>query len=246
MASRIMPNQRLPKQRERVFEKVRDAVLADIRSGTLSPGDRLPSERELSSKYAVSRSAVREGLRALETSGVLRFSKGTTGGAFVREKSADGIARSLNDMIVLGRMPLADLMVVRRSLLLLAIDLVVERGTEEDFAALDANIEEMAAAIAIGDPLVTIEPIMRFNRLLGKSSHNPVLELVIDTVSAIMVDILHKLSLPTAIDMVSPRRAVVTHLRARNAEAAKEAMVGHLSATTRYVLESAELAGPEI
>lgn len=235
---------RPPLQKERVFEKVRDAVLADIKSGDLAPGDRLPSERELSAKYSASRSAVREGLRALETSGVLRFAKGTLGGAFVRERSADGIARSLHDMIILGRMPLADIMVVRRSLLLLAIDLVVERATEEDFARLDANIEEMAAAISTGDPLVTIEPIMRFNRLLGKSSHNPVLELVIDTVSAIMAEVLTKLGLPTVIDLVSPRRTIVTHLRRRDAEAAKDALANHLQVTTHYVLEKAELEGP--
>jgi GntR family transcriptional repressor for pyruvate dehydrogenase complex len=233
-------------QKERVFEKVRDAVLADIKLGELAPGDRLPSERELSNKYSVSRSAVREGLRALETSGVLRFTKGTSGGAFVRERSADGIARSLHDMIILGRMPLADIMVVRRSVLMLAIDLVVERGTEEDFAMLDANIEEMAAAIATGDHLATIEPVMRFNRLLGKTSHNPVLELVIDTVSAIMAEVLNKLGLPTVIDLVSPRREIVAHLRKRDADAAKQALANHLYVTTLYVLEKTDLDGPAI
>lgn len=231
---------------ERVFEKVRDAVLTDIKSGELSPGDRLPSERDLSQKYAVSRSAVREGLRVLETSGVLRFAKGTSGGAFVRERSADGIARSLHDMIILGRMPLADLMVVRRSLLLLAIDLAVERADDDDFARLDANIGEMVAALATGDPIATVEPIMRFNRLLGKSSHNPILELVIDTVTAVMAEVLNKLSLPTAIDMVSPRRAIIEKLRSRDAEGAKEALIDHLFAITRYVLENADLDGQVI
>ncbi len=231
---------------ERVFEKVRDAVLTDIKSGELSPGDRLPSERDLSQKYAVSRSAVREGLRVLETSGVLRFAKGTSGGAFVRERSADGIARSLHDMIILGRMPLADLMVVRRSLLLLAIDLAVERADDDDFARLDANIGEMVAALATGDPIATVEPIMRFNRLLGKSSHNPILELVIDTVTAVMAEVLNKLSLPTAVDMVSPRRAISEKLRSRDAEGAKEALIDHLFAITRYVLENADLDGQVI
>jgi DNA-binding FadR family transcriptional regulator len=230
-----------PNQKERVFEKVRDAVLADIQAGELVPGDRLPSERDLSSKYAVSRSAVREGLRALETSGVLRFAKGTSGGAFVRERSADGIARSLHDMIILGRMSLADIMVVRRSILLLAIDLAMERATEEDFACLEKNIDEMAAIISTGDPIASIEPIMRFNRLLGKSSHNPVLELVIDTVSAIMSEVLHKLGLPTMMDLVSPRRKIVGYMRAGDIEAAKQALTDHLAATTAYVLERADL-----
>src|SRR5690606_5602079 len=109
-----------------------------------------------------------------------------------------------------------------------------------------ANIEEMAAAIATGDPSVTTEPVMRFNRLLGKSSHNPVLELVIDTVSAIMAEVLNRLGLPTVIDLVSPRRVIVAHLRNRDADSAMGALARHLSVTTRYVLERADLEGPAI
>lgn len=232
-----------PAAKVRVFERVRDAVLDDIRAGELSSGDRLPSERELSQKYSVSRSAVREGLRALETSGVLRFAKGTKGGAFVREKSVDGIARSLRDMITLGQMPLSDIMVVRRNLLLLALDLAVDRGTEADFSGLEDNVERLKAAIETGDPLATVEPVMEFNCLLGSASHNPVLELVVDTVSAIMADLLQELKLPTHIDLISPRRAIIGHLRSRNAEAAKELLARHLSDTTKYVLESAVLIG---
>jgi DNA-binding FadR family transcriptional regulator len=225
--------------RVRVFEQVRDAVLADIRSGELCPGDKLPSERDLSQKYGVSRSAVREGLRVLEASGVLRFAKGTTGGAFVRQTSSDGIARSLRDMIALGNIPFSDVVAVRISLLQLAIDLAVTRASADDFAALDRNIDDLSATAELGDPIATIGPVMDFNRLLGKASHNPVLELVIDTVASLMEDVLERLKLPTKIDLVAPRRKIVAKLRARDAEAAKHELSRHLEQTTSYVLEHA-------
>jgi DNA-binding FadR family transcriptional regulator len=225
--------------RVRVFEHVRDAVLADIRTGALSPGDKLPSERDLSQKYGVSRSAVREGLRALETSGVLRFAKGTTGGAFIRQTSSDGIVRSLRDMIVLGGIPFRDVVAVRISLLQLAIDLAVTRASADDFVALDRNIDDLSATLELGDPIATIGPVTDFNRLLGKASHNPVLELVIDTVASLMEDVLQRLALPTKIDLVAPRREIVAKLRARDAEAAKHELSRHLEQTTSYVLEYA-------
>ena len=220
--------------RVRVFEQ--DAVLADIRSGELCPGDKLPSERDLSQKYGVSRSAVREGLRALETSGVLRFAKGTTGGAFVRQTSSDGIARSLRDMIALGNIPFSDVVAVRVSLMQLAIDLARERASEDDFARLDRNLDDLAATLELGDPRATIGPMMDFNRLIGRRAHNPVLELVVDTVVSLIEDVLEKLLVPAGVDLVGPRRQIVALMRARDADAAKAELVRHYGETTRFVL----------
>jgi len=81
--------------------------------------------------------------------------------------------------------------------------------------------------------------VMDCKRLLGKASHNPVLELVIDTVASLMEDVLERLKLPTKIDLVAPRRKIVAKLRARDAEAAKHELSRHLEQTTSYVLEQA-------
>ena len=78
-------NQVISKVRQ--FERLRDTILDDIRSGKLNPGDKLPAERTLSDLYGISRHAVREALRTLEMSGVLRFTKGASGGAFIREST---------------------------------------------------------------------------------------------------------------------------------------------------------------
>lgn len=225
----------------RVFEKVRSSVLEAIRNGTLKPGDKLPSERALAERHLVSRSAVREALRTLESSGVLRFEKGQSGGAFVREHSADGITQSFRDMILLGKMPFGEVMIVRMSLLRLAVELAAQRGKPEDFDLLDANIEETERAVVAGEPLATIGPIMDFNILLGRASHNPVLMLTIDMLVQIMVELLRSLQLPTVIDLVTPRRRIVALLRQGRGEEARDALIAHLSETTEYVLSKAHL-----
>lgn len=228
--------------RHRVFERVRDAILDEIRAERLGPGDRLPSERALAEAFHVGRHAVREALRTLEMSGVLRFAKGASGGAFVREKSGTGVGQSIRDMIVLGRMPLEDLMAVRVNLLVQAVELAAQRAGPDDFAALDANITETARALDLGDPSATIAPLVDFNRVLGRASHNLVLSMLIDSVADIVSDILRVYLLDSDIELVAPRIAIAAALRAQDADGAARILKAHYDETTRYVLARVETA----
>lgn len=231
------------KPKTRVFEAVRDAILDDIRSGQMSPGDKLPSERDLALKMKVGRPAVREALRTLEMSGVLRFQKGVSGGAFIRAQSSDGLAQSIRDMIIVGRMPLRDVMVVRVHLLAQAVELACAAATDEDLKAIEHNIDLTEQAVATGDPSATIEPILDFNRLIGAASHNLVCAMLLNSIVAIMSDLLQALQLPTEIDVIQPRRKFLAALRRRNASEAIRLIRAHYDETTAYVLSKASLAG---
>lgn len=225
-----------PARGKRVFERVRDAILDDIRAQRLQPGDRSPSERALADSFQVGRHAVREALRTLEMSGVLRFSNGASGGAFVREKSGEGVGQSIRDMIVLGRMPLEDLMAVRVNLLVQAAQLAADRAEPDDFAALDANVAETRRCLALDDPALTIAPLVDFNRVLGRASHNLVLSMLIDSVADIVTDFLKVYTLRSEIELIAPRVAIVAALRSRDAEAVARMLRVHYEQTTRYVL----------
>lgn len=63
-------------QTSRVFEEVTAQIRQMIVDGQLRPGHKLPAERELAARLGVSRSSVREALRALEIAGLVRLSKG--------------------------------------------------------------------------------------------------------------------------------------------------------------------------
>ena len=65
-----------------------------IRQGQLRPGDRLPSERDLSEQLHVSRASLREALRALEIAGIVTSRQG--GGTRIREVFDDGILSPLS------------------------------------------------------------------------------------------------------------------------------------------------------
>ena len=69
-----------PVNQRRAFEEILDQFEQAIVVGTLSPGDRLPSERDLATQFAVSRTSVREALRVLEALGIVSVKSGAENG----------------------------------------------------------------------------------------------------------------------------------------------------------------------
>ncbi|MFW2830329.1 FadR/GntR family transcriptional regulator [Sphingomonas sp. ID0503] len=220
----------------RLFEQVRDSILLQIKEGTLVSGSRLPSERALAEQFKVGRHAVREALRTLEMSGVLRFAKGTSGGAFVREKSSSGVSTSIRDMILLGRMPISDLTVVRINLLTQAVELAITHADAADYTLLLENIRKTEREVATGDPMATIGPVLEFNRILGRASGNPVLAMLIDSVADIMQEVLEAAPLPTEIDLIQPRLEILDAIKAGDTARAVHAVKRHYEEVTGYVL----------
>lgn len=68
---------------ERIYKTLMDSILEALKNGTLNPGDRLPPERKWAEEMKVSRSAVREAVRALEMIGLVSCRQG--GGTFINE-----------------------------------------------------------------------------------------------------------------------------------------------------------------
>ena len=80
---RTIPAVDVPSTRDRVVDHVRRL----IESGGLTPGDRLPGERDLAQELGVSRPSVRSGLEALESMGVVVSRRGA--GTFIAEGPPD-------------------------------------------------------------------------------------------------------------------------------------------------------------
>lgn len=77
------------------YQQVADQLLELILSGTLSSGDRLPSEAKLSGIFGVSRSTVREALRVLASRDLIHTMRGTTGGTFVARVKFEQVSEYL-------------------------------------------------------------------------------------------------------------------------------------------------------
>ena len=68
-----------PIQSERLYERIVDQIESRIVAGDLKVGDQLPAERELAEQFTVSRTAVREAIKALREKGLveIRLGRGT-------------------------------------------------------------------------------------------------------------------------------------------------------------------------
>lgn len=76
----------------KAYEQVADQLRELIVSGSLAPGERLPVESALARDFGVSRATIREALRVLAAQGLVRTSKGATGGSFVTLPTVDHIS----------------------------------------------------------------------------------------------------------------------------------------------------------
>ncbi len=225
----------LSKPKPRIFEQVCDRIRAELAAGTIKPGDRLPAERDLAQQLGVSRSAVREALRSLEMSGILSLEKGASGGAYVREASADGLARSLHDLLFLSNVPLEQLTEVRSALLSLATRKACARATLSDLVDLETNIADTLSAWERGKINEAIIHIGAFYELLGKAAHNEVLVVMIASLTATVRALLEQTQLVLMPEFVAARRGIVQSIREADPDGAEQKLRRHLAALERYV-----------
>jgi GntR family transcriptional repressor for pyruvate dehydrogenase complex len=95
----------------RIYEDIVRQVKALIADGRLTSGDRLPPERELAERFRVSRTSVREALRALQSRGLIEIRAGE--GAFVQDVSVEALIEPLALVILPHREAVGELFEAR-------------------------------------------------------------------------------------------------------------------------------------
>ena len=221
----------------RIFEVIYDQIRGDLASGKLKSGDKLPAERELAEELGFSRSAVREALRALEASGIVYLQKGVNGGAFIHTGQTETVSRSITDIMVLGNIPLRQVMEVRTLLLGRAVQIACERGRTDDFDAIETNIHSTLSTD--DDPATRFNHIREFYSLLGRASGNRVLELLIDATTSISLDFAKKYKIEWTPELIPLQQNVLGRLRARDAEGAIRAIGENIAFLHGFVIARA-------
>jgi GntR family transcriptional repressor for pyruvate dehydrogenase complex len=228
---------------KRVFEEICDQVRQELAAGTLGPGDKLPPERDLALKFGVSRSAVREALRSLEISGLVRLQKGVKGGAVILQGDADLVTRSFRDMFILGKISLDSLTEARTRVMQMAVELACERITPELLGALEQNNREFKTA---AHPLPASERVafsIEFYQLLARAMQNEVLQAIVESLSEIVLHEVAKSNFSPMPDVIEHRQRLIEHLAQRNKEAAKQEIGAHLRRLHKHVIDEVARRG---
>lgn len=218
-----------PIKRVRVYEDIVRRILQMIHEGDLKIGDRLPAERDLSNSLGVSRSSVREALRALELLGHIETRVGIDGGSFVREVGTEKAQAILKSMFSLTRESLTDLVEVRLILETRSASLAAERRTEEDVSVIEAALQSMKEELEDGD--VGLRGDHLFHESVAKASHNKFLLLLSQMLEEMVEDTrLQTLSLPGVPELaLQDHTEVAEAIKAQDVELAAANMVKHLT-----------------
>jgi GntR family transcriptional repressor for pyruvate dehydrogenase complex len=211
----------------RLYEQIIQQIEGLILSGDLKPGDQLPAERELAQKFGVSRTAVREAVKALREKGLVEAYSGR--GTFITNGTSQAIRQSLDLMVKIGQPDgSAHLAEVRTILEPEIAALAAVRAQSKHVAAMREAIVVMDGARQ--DPQAFIEADMDFHLALAEAAANPLILSLLDSI----VGLLHEQRLRIFNVEGGPERGQFHHKRileaieSRDAGKAREAMRAHL------------------
>jgi GntR family transcriptional repressor for pyruvate dehydrogenase complex len=205
-----------------------------ISSGEFTAGARLPTERELTQRFGVSRSSLREAVRALTMVGVLepRVGDGTYVTTLEPELLLTGVG-FVSDLV--GGASLLDLHHVRRVLEPEATRLATPRLTENDFERLDECLRQMEAANTIP---AYIDADTAFHHVILDACGNPTLASLIENLSSgtLRARMWQSLVSRDAVEAtLASHRAIQKALLAGDAELAAAADVLHLGIAEEWL-----------
>ncbi|CAN5735056.1 FadR/GntR family transcriptional regulator [soil metagenome] len=208
-----------------------------IHAGQFSPGERLPSERQLAEELHVSRPIVREALRALVERNLLEVLPGR--GAYVRTSRLSDAADRLDSIYRLGHATPRDLVEARTMLECTAVALSAERATETDLITLEAAVFGCEHAQSIVDQA---RYDLAFHLGIARAAGNPVIETMFRSITSHTIELMFRsLSDAEIRDTSLPfHRMVVEAIRQRDPAAATRAMSEHLAVASMLYGEDFE------
>ena len=158
-------------KKTRIHEEVVTQIHDLIREGRLKAGDQLPSERELSETFKVSRTSVREALRALETKGLIISRTGM--GNFVADLPIESLIAPLAKLLIEEKTALADIFELRKLIEPHIAALAAERATKVDIERMKSILEKQSEAVSRGETGVEADAAAPFCYRPGDSKPGP-------------------------------------------------------------------------
>jgi GntR family transcriptional repressor for pyruvate dehydrogenase complex len=142
-------------------------LTAEITSGRLSPGARLPTEQEMIAAAGVSRTVVREAVAALRAEGLVLTRQGV--GAFVADTDRRPFRIEVSEAGSLREV--LEIMELRTGIEIEAAGLAAERASADDRQSIESAFEAIAQAIARGES--GVEQDFAFHRAIARATGNP-------------------------------------------------------------------------
>ena len=140
----------------RLYEQIVQQIEESIVKGNLKPGDQLPAERDLAQRFGVSRTAVREAVKALREKGLVEAYSGR--GTFITDGTTQAVRQSLDLMVKIGQPEGSTHLAEVRAILMRTARDLGSLGRDDMFGAgeADAYAAVQAAAAVQSQPVAAV------------------------------------------------------------------------------------------
>ncbi|MFQ5542375.1 MAG: FadR/GntR family transcriptional regulator [Candidatus Binatia bacterium] len=218
----------------RIYEDVVSQIHELIRDGRLKAGDQLPSERELAETFKVSRTSVREALRALETEGLIVTRTGM--GTFVADLPTESLVAPLARLLIEAKDALADVFEMRKLIEPQIASLAAERASEKDIEGMREILKKQKEQISKG--AMAVEADTEFHFSIGQATQNQALQKL---VSGLMDILSHSReeSLQTpgrSEDSLASHERILSAIENHDRIGARKAMLHHIEKVEQNII----------
>jgi GntR family transcriptional regulator, transcriptional repressor for pyruvate dehydrogenase complex len=231
----------------RATDIIENRISSMIINGKAKPGDKLPTEKELSDQFDVSVVTVREALRGLEVAGMIEKKRGKGGGIYVTEIDNESVMKALHNFLKRREFSAHHLAQVRLMIEPTMVKIVAQEITPEGLDNLEKNLtyceeklEKETDAIRLKDYHSLGEKNVEFHRLIAQATNNPVLVLTMDYILDFISDFKKSIFTPD-IDfcnqVTKEHRAIFSALKDRQGEKAEARMLAHLRYLENYQMD---------
>ncbi len=219
----------------------------EVAAGRYRPGDRLPSERELSEALQIGRSTVREALRVLKAMGIVEIKQGK--GAYVKSATSDSL-EAIRDWFVQHEYEIIDFMEARASIETHSVRLAAERAKKADIKLLRSILADFEKALEEDDAVALATTDEAFHTAIMRAAHNELLLGIGEEIAkAFRPYRLRSFAFSElALHARDPHRRIMEAIEERDPDKAYEEMVRHLKISEediRRVAGEAVEANPE-
>jgi GntR family transcriptional repressor for pyruvate dehydrogenase complex len=221
-------------KKTRIYEEVVSQVHELIRDGKFKARDQLPSERELAETFKVSRTSVREALRALETQGLIVSRTGA--GNFVADLPVESLVAPLATLLIEEKSALADVFEMRKLIEPHIASLAAERATKRDIERMKKILDKQRQQVNGGS--TGVEADAEFHYSIGQATQNQALEKLVSGLMEI-------LSRSREESLQTPGRSqasldshykILAAIEEHDQQKAREAMLYHIEQVEQNVL----------
>ncbi|MDJ0318010.1 MULTISPECIES: FadR/GntR family transcriptional regulator [Arthrobacter] len=218
---------------DEAITKIKEMII----SGELCAGDRLPPEKELSEKLGLSRSSLREAVKALEIIRVLDVRRGD--GTYVTSLEPQLLTEAMSFIVDLHQdESILDIFAVRRILEPAAAAIAAGRITAAQISALRATMDNIDEETSVEQ---LVEHDLIFHQLITAAANNSYLASVLDALSSstVRARIWRGLTQEKAVDRtLSEHAAIIEALERGDAELAKSLLTVHISGVEHWLRQA--------